>query len=575
MARLERLPAELFHEFFHYLWTHEILHSFSNLNDRFDSILKSYSSYRINFESIRSSVYGRICEQIRPEQVISLILSDKNDTPGLVKVFLSRVHIQQFTNLRLLSLIRISHESMCQILPELSKLKRLNSLSVDNSGGKGKFVDFIDKEKNENTKVYSLLPKSSPEIIFQLKYLCTTYSNELTSMYFPNLLQLRLNCYSLYGINAILQQAPQLKLLTLFLDLFDGFQEFQPCYSLRKLIIIIKYAHISINTIGQFLANFTNLMHFELKDVFGFADGSLIDGFRWQSIAQSFSTFSFKFKMKETLTERNLDSFRTRFWIEEKRWFVACHEQCLFAVPLSDFGLPYIRLTCMNSIHSTVPNNAILYQPRQLILPWRIPNTQFRFTSMRNLALVWFGSIQTLSSIIDLSQVQHLTIRPDCFSLSKDIPSYMPKLHTLYFDGHEVDRDMPDQSDLSGLQLKQIHTLQFCIAKDSKKSVYDLQMISHSFPSVEHLNTWPVKSRTDIIRIIGLFKQLSSISFVIHQSVDKTTRSSEFDSQVILNDIKQYLHYSAICRTEFTSVNDRTPELLHFWLRERVSGLEA
>lgn len=240
MTQLECLSTELFHEFFQYFWAHEILHLFSNLNDRIDSILKSYSSYRINFQSNRFSVFRRICEQIQPKQVISLILSDNNDTPGLPKVFLSYFHIQQFTNLRLLSLIQIEHESLCKILPELSKLTRLHSLSFDNSGGKGKFVDFIDKENNENTNIYSLLPKFSPEIIFQLKYLCTMYSKELTSMYFPTLLQLRLTCHSLNRINIILQQAPQLKSLTLFLDIFDDFHVFQSCYSLRKLIIIIK-----------------------------------------------------------------------------------------------------------------------------------------------------------------------------------------------------------------------------------------------------------------------------------------------------------------------------------------------
>ncbi|CAF1123699.1 unnamed protein product [Adineta ricciae] len=94
-------------------------------------------------------------------------------------------------------------------------------------------------------------------------------------------------------------------------------------------------------------------------------------------------------------------------------------------------------------------------------------------------------------------------------------------------------------------------------------------MISYSFPLVEHISTWPVKSRSDIIYIIGLFKQLLSISFVIHQSIDKIKRSSEFDSQLILNDIEKYLHCSATCRIDLTSENDRKPDLLHFWLRER------
>ena len=75
--KIDRFPTELFHLLFEYFWADEILHSFSNLNDRIDSILKSYSVYRINFQSIRKSTFHLVCKQIRPEQVISLVISDE------------------------------------------------------------------------------------------------------------------------------------------------------------------------------------------------------------------------------------------------------------------------------------------------------------------------------------------------------------------------------------------------------------------------------------------------------------------------------------------------------------------
>jgi hypothetical protein len=51
----------------------------------------------------------------------------------------------------------------------------------------------------------------------------------------------------------------------------------------------------------------------------------MADGFAWASVLHEVKHFEFKFEFdRYALTEQpiNLDSFRTKFWLEEKKWFV-------------------------------------------------------------------------------------------------------------------------------------------------------------------------------------------------------------------------------------------------------------
>ncbi len=72
---LDRLPAELFHAFFGYFIAHEILLTFSDLSSYINSILYSYSAYRLDFKSIRKDHFDLVC---RPETIHSTTTSNIN-----------------------------------------------------------------------------------------------------------------------------------------------------------------------------------------------------------------------------------------------------------------------------------------------------------------------------------------------------------------------------------------------------------------------------------------------------------------------------------------------------------------
>ena len=128
---LDQLPVELLHNLFDYFVIHEILFSFSNISEYINSIIQSYSNHRFHCISIRKSHFNFICRHIRPEQVISLVLSDANDAPGLTRLFFSHFRLEQFIRLRSLTLIDVDFDSLEAIFAHLDNLKQLRALSFN------------------------------------------------------------------------------------------------------------------------------------------------------------------------------------------------------------------------------------------------------------------------------------------------------------------------------------------------------------------------------------------------------------------------------------------------------------
>jgi hypothetical protein len=81
-------------------------------------------------ESIRKSHFDLICRSIRPEQVISLILSDKIDTPNQSELFRSFFSIEQFIHLRALKFIKLDDDGEC-FFSDLYKIEHLISFEID------------------------------------------------------------------------------------------------------------------------------------------------------------------------------------------------------------------------------------------------------------------------------------------------------------------------------------------------------------------------------------------------------------------------------------------------------------
>jgi hypothetical protein len=216
---LDLLPVELLHDLFIYFTTHEILLTFSDVSDYINAVILSYKGYCLDFKSIEKSHFDLVCRYIQPTQVILLTLSDDDDTPGQSELFFSRFPIEEFTNLRVLTLNKIEFESLESILTNLFKLKQLRSFSFDIQATRYKYSVDNNDYLNRSDKLSSLLLSTPDQLLPQLNRL---YLNNI-NMFSPTTLQcirhLKLVKCSLFEAEAIFAYIPTLKSLDICLDM--------------------------------------------------------------------------------------------------------------------------------------------------------------------------------------------------------------------------------------------------------------------------------------------------------------------------------------------------------------------
>jgi hypothetical protein len=105
-ASLLSLPVELLHRIFDDIDTITLLRSVRYVCKSFYAFLNAYYRFKLDLSSTSRSNIRVICILIRPEQIISLTLSD-NATSTSIRLFLSLVDICRFTRLRFLTLRQI------------------------------------------------------------------------------------------------------------------------------------------------------------------------------------------------------------------------------------------------------------------------------------------------------------------------------------------------------------------------------------------------------------------------------------------------------------------------------------
>ena len=232
--QLDILPVELVHHLLNYFSAHEIFYTFRNSTSYIDAILLNYADYRINFKSISRTNFDLICQHIKPDQVISLTLSDDEMTPGLIKLFLSHFQITQFTRLRSLTLIEIGPDFWKNIVSELIELKHLRSFSVFPSNRTSEWVsNMLD---DDETQLDEDLFNSYAPVLPQLDKLRLSHGDFLGSIAFPQLRHLILERSSHNIINHICSVAPQLKSLdTTYLDRVLTRELLNPLLQLNRL----------------------------------------------------------------------------------------------------------------------------------------------------------------------------------------------------------------------------------------------------------------------------------------------------------------------------------------------------
>ncbi|CAF4088314.1 unnamed protein product [Adineta steineri] len=507
---LDRIPIEIFHIIFDYFWAHEILHSFNNISNYLNSILSNYNRYLINFESIRKSHFDLVCRSIRPEQVITLILSDKIETVNQSQLFQSLFSIEQFTHLRTLKLIELDDDGE-SFLSSLYKMPKLLSLQINT---------------NINVPLIKRLPSLETFIINIPSGIHFDLDPSISMIQFKQLRHLTLSNCSCRQLQKIFDQAIQLTSLKISFTFLvsDELHAFVNFHQEKTRLSALVSLNLFVNGGGRtmmrsyverFLAPLQRLRRLELVIPYG-AENSFLDADQWERFLSNhlprLSTFNFNITPYSSGTNV-IDQYRRPFWLN-RHWYVACDETHSYL-----FTVPYFASTLMN--HSSVPvssNCTTLPIEQHHIFYDCVTDFTFdsdgcklssRYNYVKNLVL---QCSYIENNVIDLSQVQSFIVSTPEWSLYKIITlikEEMPAVNCLTLD-YAYPR--VSYKCLENISLKQVKKL--CLPEYRNfKGIKPFDW-SQLFPCVERLHI-SINSKSQIKCLLIQFRNLISGYFYV------------------------------------------------------------
>jgi len=284
---LEDLPTELFFSIFDYLWAHELFYSFANLNTRIDKILFN-TQLHISSEN-QNIIYS-------PDHVLSLILTS------------SPISLEDFINLRSLTLIRCNLDNIFQFPPYLSRL--------------------CIKNINLSSSNIKLIFQTSTLINVQLNlhHKLTIFPSILNiDQNFSNIEYLTINYISLNDIIALLEYTRKLKYLHVSLSGINRqkITNFSSIPTVTRIICLsmgISFDILCSQFLSIYFPNIKNLSIFT-----SFVEENLfINSLEYLLMNNLFFVktlnVSAQFIINRTVTNNNIETigtrFRTAFWIK-------------------------------------------------------------------------------------------------------------------------------------------------------------------------------------------------------------------------------------------------------------------
>ncbi|CAF4093308.1 unnamed protein product [Rotaria sp. Silwood2] len=435
-ASLYTLPIELVCHIFGNLDIQTILFSFRNVCKRFYTIVDTYNRYELDLSLVSKIEFHRICCIIHPENVISLILSNNDMTPGQICLFISLLNINQFVHLRALTLIEIKKFEL-NLLMEHININSLSELSIN------------IRKHNFNSKGKSMIPVLSNIVMANLRKLdLSMWSKEINCIVWPKqctLQYLTLGHYvTLKQVCEILHHLSHLRTLVLRNCIVNdtdasvmSFSHIQTSTHLTSLTF--KNSRLQMNELELLLLLTPTLVHLQLTGTVTLSD-SILDGSRWEEFIQrklpSLKKFEFFFRAKTDINHNSIDieswvsPFRTTFWLKHKSWFVTCNFIIktgtirLYSVPICDPCIIYESdfdkiecTTCMTNGNDALIMNNVRELDLDLTVMMASMTTQkitlrnhHLFLKLTDLTLTvngeWpVGSIEYLSTLIDLTNL--------------------------------------------------------------------------------------------------------------------------------------------------------------------------
>ncbi|CAF4256387.1 unnamed protein product, partial [Adineta steineri] len=343
---LESLANELLLDLFQYLSSANLLDTFYNLNNRFNSLLlHHFQNYDLDFQSISKNDFNIMCRHLSfiSNQVTSLHLSDRHDTPGQIDQFCSfGCTLHQFIYLQSLSIYHLhSEDTMNTLLLSLPHLSLISDITF-------KECSFSYDETNSQTFV---------NIIWNLPKLinCHLDIQFKPQTHFPVSTVLSSTIESLF-ITDINPQNSQLTLLfentpylrNLSIDFHLNFSNESPIL-ITTSIITLNVSFFMIE--DQILVNLFHIMPNLLQLKVDLPD-TYIDGQTWERLIEKYlpQLKNFQFRMNDELDDDDTDQkeeinervkfFQSSFWLKKYQLVVRC-DYNLLSHNMIIYSLPY------------------------------------------------------------------------------------------------------------------------------------------------------------------------------------------------------------------------------------------
>ncbi|CAF1246163.1 unnamed protein product [Rotaria sordida] len=447
-SSFESLSIELLFELFDYLSPFDLFRIFINLNNRLNAIVYSYP-LRLDFRSICRSKFDFICRHLQPKQVISLILCDEY-VPDRVKLFLNHFpHFkEQFLQLQSITLIEAETITFIDLPASVSSLS-IRIYDVDDYY----YENYISKILSQQAKVLTHLKIDSKDLY------------DLIDIHFPALTYLIISGGYYYDGNYI-----DVSVLLENIDVHSLIQQWQ-CFLTHLYLVIdnkIQYSTFNLDRFSHCLTHLT--LHFYQEP------------------------------------------FRSLFWLEQRHWYVGCYQDetekgtIIYSIPrfqTRTLKYPSAKFPHMTTAPSIIEQN-FFYSSRinyfsfdmnKLITP-----VDYRFHQVKSLTLSGSSllSLNILSSIVDLQQVQYL----DVSNINRLLPNELENLiaHTprvvhlsMKFDPLFI---IPSQ-------------IRYLLLDGLGRSI-SLDRLSYTISSVERLEI-SVASKQMIIDVIDRFNGLENL----------------------------------------------------------------
>lgn len=512
--KLEYLPNELLFDIFEFLDSIELLRIFSNLNVRFNRLLSIYlNQNRINFRSISQINFDILCQNVFQSftnQIHSLVLSDDYQTPNLPSKFLA-YHLS-FDHLQSLTLHSIhSFEILNEFLNRYSQLTRLYLVEC------GYYLNKFNLLHLTNT-IWSMPNLHHCQFdCFSIGHMnfprMTNISNSIEYLSIENL-----HC-DLTDLAHIFQHTPNLREFHPNIECIFQTEQLRSNFDrLTNLNLLFNGSKYSLEKLLQTLINLQRLK-IHLEHIF-------LNGYEWKKLFEENYRFLKEFSLKMTFEfqqqielDQLIDSFQTKFWLEQHQWFIRCDwfasNACLYTLPYAFDEFYYsnsyqTKSTCIDSNQFWIYNHVkkLIFETNSNTYPARFPN-------VRQLNINFLFDELILKNLINFNRILFLDIlirNEFSLELFSNLIQQMTRLYSLKMkflqkfplDLFQIEFQSIDRIDLmdNPLHYARYLTTNECEILENSSLIQQCRILVIN-----------LENRSNLIRFISKIKHLNSLIF--------------------------------------------------------------